>query len=451
MAKDRFLQDKAFLKKLLTLTLPIALQSLLLASVAASDAFMLGRIEQNAMAAVSLATQIQFVQNMIVSSAVAAEAVLGAQYWGSGDKEKIKGVFFTTLKLSGLTSLLFFLACILSPTLLMHIFTSDPVLVDIGVHYLRLAGWSYLLTGISQCYLALFKVTEKPQTATLISTVAVLLNIVLNAFFIFGFLFIPALGAEGAAIATLISRVVELLLALGLTYGKGVVRPEMKKLFHFDKELFQSFYRCALPLIGAYLVWGVGFTSYSAFMGHLGADAAAANSVASVIRDLVCCLCSGAASGAGILVGNELGAGRLERGRLYGDRIVKISFLIGIFSTLVMLLLVPVSLSFVKLTGEARTLLVGMMAIMAFYMIGRSVNGIVINGIFASGGDTLFDMYSLTVAMWCIAVPLAALGTFVFHWPVLVVYACTCLDEVGKIPWTMLHYRKYKWVKNLTK
>lgn len=450
MAKDRFLHDKAFLQKLLMLTVPIALQSLLLASVAASDAFMLGRIEQNAMAAVSLATQIQFVQNMIVSSAVAAEAVLGAQYWGSGDKEKIKGVFFTTLKLSGLTSLLFFLGCFLCPTLLMHIFTSDPVLVEIGVGYLKTAGWSYLLTGITQCYLALFKVTEKPQTATLISTVAVLLNIVLNAVLIFGFFLVPAMGAEGAAIATLISRVVELLLALVLTYGKGIVKPELKKLFHFDRELFLSFYRCALPLVGAYLVWGVGFTSYSAFMGHLGSDAAAANSVASVIRDLVCCLCSGAAAGAGILVGNELGAGNLEKGKLYGDRIVKISFLIGILSTFVMLFLVPVSLSFVKLTGEARNFLVGMMAIMAFYMIGRSVNGIVINGIFASGGDTLFDMYSLSVAMWGIAVPLAALGTFVFHWPVLVVYACTCLDEVGKIPWTMFHYRKYKWVRNLT-
>ena len=100
---------------------------------------------------------------------------------------------------------------------------------------------------------------------------------------------------------------------------------------------------------------------------------------------------------------------------------------------------------------RARSLFIGMMIIMAFYMIGRCVNTIIINGVFAAGGDTLFDMYSLAVCMWGIAIPLALLGAFVFHWPVLMVYACTCVDEVGKIPWVMIHFRKYKWVKNLTR
>ena len=109
------------------------------------------------------------------------------------------------------------------------------------------------------------------------------------------------------------------------------------------------------------------------------------------------------------------------------------------------------AIGFVKMTDQANRYLMGMMIIMAFYMIGRTVNTIIINGIFAAGGDTLFDMYSLAVCMWGIAVPLAAAGTFFLNWPVLVVYACTCLDEVGKIPWVMYHYRKYKWVKDLTR
>ena len=210
-----------------------------------------------------------------------------------------------------------------------------------------------------------------------------------------------------------------------------------------------------LPLFPAYpgasLAWGIGFTSYSAFMGHLGTDATAANSVAAVVRDLVCCLCNGLASGGGILVGNELGAGDLKKGKLYGDRLVKLAFLTGGLSTAIMLVLTPVIMSFVKLTPGAQKYLLGMMLIMAFYMIGRAVNSIIINGIFAAGGDTMFDMYSLGVTMWCIAVPLAAAGTFLLHWPVLVVYACTCLDEVGKIPWVLHHYRKNKWVRDLTR
>ena len=130
---------------------------------------------------------------------------------------------------------------------------------------------------------------------------------------------------------------------------------------------------------------------------------------------------------------------------------MKLSFVCGLLSTAIMFAVTPLLIHVVKLTVQARYHLIGMMCIMAVYMIGRTVNTIVINGIFAAGGDTLFDMYSLVVTMWMIAVPLAALGAFVFHWPVEVVYACTCLDEVGKIPWVIYHYKKYKWVKDLTR
>ena len=215
--------------------------------------------------------------------------------------------------------------------------------------------------------------------------------------------------------------------------------------------MIRDFRKCAFPILGASLFWGVGFASYTAFMGHMGTNAAAANSVASVVRDLICCLCNGIASGGGILVGYDLGSGNLKLGKIYGDRLVKLAFLCGLLSTGIMLLATPVVIHFVKLTPQAGKYLVGMMIIMAVYMIGRAVNTIVINGIFAAGGDTMFDMYSLAVSMWGLAIPLAALGTFVFHWPVLVVYACTCLDEVGKIPWVMIHYKKYKWVKDLTR
>ena len=151
------------------------------------------------------------------------------------------------------------------------------------------------------------------------------------------------------------------------------------------------------------------------------------------------------------MVGNELGAGNLELGKAYGIKLKNISWVIGFASTAVVLAVTPLLLRFVILSGEAQSLLSGMMVIMSVYMIGRCVNTVTINGVLDGGGDTLFDMYSLAVCMWGIAIPLALLGAFVFHWPVLLVYACTCLDEVGKIPWVMLRFNKFKWVKNLTK
>ena len=440
-----------FYKRLWTLALPISFQSLMLAMVAAFDALMLGRVAQEEMTAVSLATQIQFVQNMFLMSGTAAGSILGAQYFGKGDRRTIEELFNLMLRFCGLISVLFFLACELIPGALMHAFTHDPVLIGIGSAYLRIAGWSYLLTGVSQCYLAVMKFTDHVSPVAWISSSAVIANIVLNAVFIFGLLGLPRMNARGAALATTLSRVIELGLCIAVSTREGYVRPAWDRFLKGQKQLRQDFTRQCLPLLGASLFWGVGFTSYTAIMGHMGSDAAAGNAVASVVRDLVCCACNGIGSAAGIMVGNALGAGDLERGKAYGIKLRNISWVIGFASTALVLAVTPLVVRMVILTEEARSYLTGMMVIMAFYMIGRCVNTVSINGVLDGGGDTVFDLYSLAVCMWGIAIPLALLGAFVFHWPVLAVYSCTCLDEVGKIPWVMIRLRKYKWVRDLTR
>ncbi|MCR5453098.1 MAG: MATE family efflux transporter [Lachnospiraceae bacterium] len=445
------IDNKKFYDKLRWLSLPFMFQSLMLALVAAADALMLGRVAQEQMTAVSLATQIQFVQNMIITSVTGAGTILGAQYWGKGDRDTLKRLFNLMLIFSGMTSFVFFAACELIPEMLMGIFASDAMLIEIGSSYLRIAGWSYLLTGISQCYLAIMKVTDKVKPCAWISSGAVILNIILNAVFIFGLLGMPQMNARGAAFATTVSRAFELGLCILLSAKENYIKPKIRGFFRIEGQLIRDFGRQCLPLMGGCLFWGVGFTSYTAIMGHMGVDAAAANSVSAVVRDLVCCACNGIGSAAGIMVGNELGAGNLERGKAYGIKLKNISWVIGIASTAFILAITPVIVKFVILTETAQGYLKGMMVIMAVYMIGRCVNTVVINGIMDGGGDTLFDMYSLAVCMWGIAIPLALLGAFKFNWPVLLVYACTCLDEVGKIPWVMLRFRKYKWVRNLTK
>ncbi len=445
------IDNKVFYNRLGKLALPIAFQSLMLAAVAAGDALMLGRVAQNEMTAVSLATQIQFVQNMFLMAVTGAGAILGAQYWGKGDRRTLEDLFNLMLRWGGGVSLLFFAACELAPGLLMHIFTHDGALIVIGSGYLRIAGWSYLVTGVSQCYLTTMKVTDHVTPSAWISSLAVVTNIALNAVFIFGLLGAPRMQARGAALATTLARVIELALCLAVSSRGDYIRPAWSRFLERRRELAKDFRRQCLPLMGGSLFWGVGFTSYTAIIGHMGSDAAAANSVAAVVRDLICCACNGVASAAGIMVGNELGAGNLELGKAYGIRLKNISYVIGFASMALVLALTPLVVRMVLLTDAARSYLTGMMIIMAVYMIGRCVNTVTINGVLDGGGDTIFDMYSLAVCMWGVAIPLALLGAFVFHWPVLVVYACTCLDEVGKIPWVMARFRKYKWVRNLTR
>ena len=443
--------DREFYGKLRRLTLPIAFQSLMLAAVAAADALMLGRLDQKSMAAVSLATQIQFVQNILVSTVTGAGSILGAQYFGKGDLRTIENLFSMMLRLSGLCSALFAAGCLFFPNALMFLFTDDPALISIGAQYLRIAGFSYLITGISQCYLAIMRITDHASRSAWISSGAVVINILLNACLIFGLFFFPEMGARGAAAATLTARVIELLWAMLSSLKKGYVRPRISSLFRRFKGLSADFRKLALPLLGGGLLWGIGFTSYTAFVGHLGADAAAANSAAAVVRDLTCCLCGGISAAGGILVGNELGRGALSKAKVYGDRLAKLSFLNGFLCTLLVLLAIFPTRAVMKLTEQAQSYLTAFMIVTAVYMIGRCVNTIIINGIFASGGDTIFDMYSLAASMWGLAIPLCVLGTFVFHWPPVLVFACTCIDEVGKIPWVLVHYRKYKWLRDLTR
>ena len=446
-----FFTDRAFYRKLVRLALPITLQALLVALVAACDAAMLGRVDQNAMAAVSLATQIQFLQNMGVFAITTAIALLGAQYWGKGDRESVGRIFRIGLRSVGFVSATVAALCLVCPRALMLAFAQDGPLADIGAGYLRIAGLSYLLVGVSQCYLTILKVSDRAALAAKIAGGAVALNIVLNAVFIYGLGPVPALGARGAALATLLARVAELAAAALSARAPDAVRPEWRRLFERMPGLSGDFRRAVLPLVGGVVFWGCGFASYTAVMGHLGPDTAAANAAAAVVRDLLCCLTDGMAGATVVLVGNELGAGRLARGRLYGNRMGVLSILVGLVVAGAVLAVAPAVLRSMSLTPAAHALLGRMFWVLAPYMVGRCINTIVINGVFTAGGDTLFDFYSLGVAMWCLAVPLSLLGAFVLHWPPVVVYACTCVDEVGKLPWVLHHYLRYRWVKDLTR
>ncbi len=431
--------------------MPIALQSLLLASVSAADAFMLGRLDQNSMAAVSLATQVQFIMSMFMMADTSTGSVLASQYWGKGDRKTVGDIYNLIIRVMTVIDVAYWLMCCFMPRPLMLFFTNDEVLLEIGCSYLRVAGWSYLLVGFSQCVHTMMKISGHARMSMIISAAAVFSNIGLNSIFIFGLLGAPAMGAEGAALATLLSRIIELVWCIVVSFRKDYIRPDLRRLFCYRKELSGDFVRIGGPVLGASMIWTVGFTSYTAIVAHMGSDAAAANSIAAVVRDLTCSLNNGVANAGGIILGVELGAGKLDVAKDYGKWLRDIGFAVGIISMLIILAVTPPVVASMKLTETAGSYLTGMMIIQSIYMIGRAVNTIVVNGIFYTGGDAVFDAYSLAVSMWCIAIPLALLGAFVLHWPVLAVYACTCIDEVGKIPWVMYHFKKYKWLKNLTR
>ena len=220
--------DKEFNSKLIFLALPITFQNVMIALVAAADALMLGNLDQDAMAAVSLATQIQFIQNVLLFSIIAGAGILGAQYWGKKDIAVLGSIFGSNIRKCLLISILFFAGCRYFPEHLMRLFASDKILIDYGAMYLKTASWSYLISGVSQCYLGIMRVTDHATRSAVISSGAVVLNIIFNALLIFGIAGFPALGIRGAAVATVCARIIELLLCLSTGFEKNFLKLKLK-------------------------------------------------------------------------------------------------------------------------------------------------------------------------------------------------------------------------------
>lgn len=444
-------ENRVFYKRLFALVLPIAVQNLMTALVSASDALMLGFLNQSSLSAVSLATQIQFVLNLFYAAITIGTTILAAQYWGKGDTESVEKALAVALRISMLISAVFFLAASLIPGMLMRIFTNERELIRLGIPYLRVAGWSYLCMGISQIYLCVMKNSGRVMKSTIYGSVSVILNLILNAVLIFGLFGMPAMGIVGAAAATVIARAAELVLVLAENTKKDTVRIRLGYLRSPSTQLRRDFYHYTSPVMANELVWGCGFTMFSIIMGHLGNDAIAANSIANIMKNIIACLCLGIAAGSGILVGNELGSGNLERAKEYGGKLCKASLAAGALSGALLLACGPLVFAFAtSLSEQAHRYLQMMLFICAYYLIGKAINSTVVAGIFCAGGDTRFGLFCDFVTMWLVVVPLGLVAAFVWKLPVMAVYFLLNLDEFVKIPAVYRHYKKYQWLKNLT-
>lgn len=441
-------RKRSLRKEIVRLALPIALQQFMTALVGACDAIMLGKLSQDAMSAVSLATQVTFVFNLFMFAFMAGENMFVAQYYGKGDYTGISQVFSLVTKICGCIAVVFLAGTLFFPEQLMRILTNEETLIVLGSEYLRVIGISYVFSGIAQIFLAIMKNCGAVNMSTLINGVMVILNIALNAVFIFGLSGFPKMGIKGAALATVLATVVQFLWSVGYVLCR--IRAVKFSLRSCEKKLFGRFWQKTVPLLINNLAWGIGFSMYSVIMGHMGTDAVAANGIANISKNLVVCFCLGLGNAGSIIVGNRLGADRLQEAKEVGETLTKTAIIAGIVSGIVLIALSPFITKMVDLTPTARGYLQKMLLISSYYIAGKSVNCMTIGGIFAAGGDSKFGMLCDSVTLWCIIVPLGCICAFILKLPVMVVYFVLNLDEIIKLPVVYKHYKKYKWIKNLT-
>lgn len=456
-------KDKSFYKELMALAIPLALQALLNALVGASDALMLGRLTQDAVAAVSLANQISFIMSLFNGAMIGAISVLVAQYWGKKDYTSAKQFMSMAIRYVFFISLLFFLVAFFIPDRLMAIFTPDTNLIRIGAEYLRIVSISYVFSGIAQVYLMMMKIGGRAKTSVWISAMTVIVDVTVDFFLIYGFGRIPALGANGSAYSTILVEVVALVWCVIESYDLHFkrnecvsdrderIRPDLRSMFSFSAQAEQDVWRIAPSILASSLSWGLSISVHSFIMGHLGTDATAAASVTGVAQQLIQCLTHGLSSGAGVMIGQLLGQNMLEKAKHYGQRFWKVSIVAGLLNCLFLGIVGPLIYIFYVLEPMAKTYLIEMLIFSGLYMFAYAINTIIVCGVFPAGGDAKYDAISVGIATWCFAIPLALLGCFVFHWPVMLVYIVMCADEIVKVPFVLPRYRKYIWVKNLTK
>ena len=425
-------ENSSFRKKLVSLILPMTLQNFMFSLVPLADTVMLVA-DQDAMSAVSLASQVAFVFNMFCIALGSGCSMFAAQFWGKGDKDNIEKLFGYSMRLLLPILALFFGCTMLMPEAVMRIYTNEPLLIANGIPYLRIASFSYIFMGLSIIYESILKNVGLVKQCTFASTVMVILNVFLNAVFIYGLFGIPKMGASGAALASAMASLTGFIFCVYFMHKKHIV----------------SLKFISAPFFLNQITWSLGFTMMTVIMGHLGSDAVAANAIVTVIKDIVSAFCYALGAGGAIVVGNELGAGRLDTAKDYGRRIMKLCVVSGLILGLLAASTAPLVIRFVNLTPLAEHYLFIMILMCSYYILGRSINSTTIGGIFSAGGDTRFGFICDTVTMWAFIVPVGAIAAFVLKLPVLVVYFLLNLDEIIKLPVVIARYRQYKWVNNI--
>lgn len=445
-------QKGALYGQIAKLTVPIVLQNLLSTAVSSADVVMLNYVGQSHISAVSLAAQYANVLFMVLYGLGTGLTMLCAQYYGRGELRAVEVVEGIALRFSMLASALFALAALAAPRLMMRAFTPDAELIEIGAQYLRILSVAYLCWGVTEIYLATLRSIGRVAICTVLSTVAFLLNILLNAVFIFGLFGAPKLGATGVALATSLSRLVELALAFAVSARSKDVKLKPSLLFTRNKLLFHDFLRMAMPALANDVSWGLAYSMYSVIIGQfLGSDMVAANSFASLMHGFGTVLSFSIASAGGILLGHIIGDNRMDDALQAASAVMRLTVLTGAIGGAIILVSMPLVLRFAALTDAGLGYLRGMLLINSYYVMGAAVNTTLIAGVFRAGGDSRFGFICDTIDMWGYAVPLGFLSAAVLKLPPMWVYFLLCTDEFVKWPWVIRHYLSRRWLKNITR
>lgn len=452
----KIVKNKSFYKSILTITLPVALQNLISLATSMMDSLMLGRADDTGLflSASSLANQPFFVLSLIAFGLGSASMVLNAQYWGKRDTESIRRVIAVMIKVAMVLSGFMGFVVLIFPEFVMRLYSNNADVISAGAKYLRIIGTSYFTFGFSSTMLCAIRAVELVKISAVVNLSTFFLNTFLNWVLIFGNFGAPAMGIEGAALATLIARIMELIITVVYVFkiDKRLCF-KIRDLLSFDKILAKDFFKYGTPVFLNELIWSLGITVQAAILGHITysqGDPVAANSIAGMVQQLSNVVILGIANAAAVILGKSIGEGEIERAKIESNSFKMLSVLTGIISGVLIILIRKHVVSFYTVPEETKLLAEQLMVVIALITVILSFSTMSIVGILRAGGDTKFCLLIELCTMWGAAIPLALLGSKL-GLAVPIVLFLMKTDEIIKTVLEIIRMRNDKWIRVLTR
>ena len=440
-----------FYGKMIKLALPIMVQNFISSFLNMIDTVMVGKLGEAEIAAVGLANQYFLFFNMFMIGLSAGCSVFISQFWGKRDTKRIKGILGVGLGSMILISLGFMILGLLIPDKIIRVFNNDPMIIDLGSGYLRTVLVSYLFAGMTCVYNFSLRSTGNTVQPMLISGMALICNAFFNYVLIFGKFGLSAMGVTGAALATVIARVVETSALMVMIYhGKGVLAASFAELTDVSWEFVKKSYRTIIPVILNDICWGLATMVYAAVYGRMGTQAVAAVQICNTVSNLFMVAIFGMSSAAAVMIGHSIGAGEYGLGKDYARRFSILAVVIGVLLGLLLAAVSPWILNIFNLSKQARDYSQIILLIIAAIFSIRVFDIILIVGILRGGGDARQGMFIEGFTMWFIGVPLTILGAFVFKLPIYTVYALAIWEEVVKGILGIIRLKSGRWINNVT-
>ena len=447
-----FYNDREYFQQLFRLVLPIAAQNFITSSLNMVGTMMIGQKGETAVAAVGLAGQVFFLLNLVLFGLGSGSAMFTAQLWGKRDVPNIRRVLGFCLSLSLAGAGIFFVLAAFFPTTVLQIYSKDPAVIALGSAYLRVFGWSYFFFAVSFSFALILRSIGDVKLPVAVSITALGLNIILAYGLIFGHFGLPAMGVMGAAVAGLIARVVECVVLIAAAYiRRSPVAAGLGELFRLDASFFTKIFRPVLPVILNELFWSLGITTYNAIYARIGTSAIAAYNIFSTIDLLALVLFFAFTSGTSVMVGNRIGAGEPDLAHKYAGRSLGLVMALAMLTGAFVYFISPHVFALFKVAPLVIDYAHRILLISCSLLWLRSMNAMLVVAIFRAGGDTRFALFLDGMIIWIVGVPMAALGAFVFKFPVYLVYLMAMSEEATKWVLGIRRYFSRKWIHDLTK